>query len=176
RKHAGLELYYQPKMCLVSQQVCGAEALLRWQHPSLGWVSPGEFIPVAEQSHLCVRLDRWVIKQVLQQVKSWQQQGVDVPNIAVNLSAHQLDQEDFADWLTSEVAHEGLEPSVIQLEITEGAMIRNGKAAVALLEQLQAQGFSISLDDFGTGYSSLSYLDSLPLNELKIDRSFLQRI
>jgi diguanylate cyclase (GGDEF)-like protein/PAS domain S-box-containing protein len=176
RKHAGLELYYQPKMCLVSQQVCGAEALLRWQHPNLGWISPGEFIPVAEQSHLCVRLDRWVIKQVLQQVKSWQQQGVDVPNIAVNLSAHQLDQEDFADWLTSEVAYEGLEPSVIQLEITEGAMIRNGKAAVALLEQLQAQGFSISLDDFGTGYSSLSYLDSLPLNELKIDRSFLQRI
>ncbi|WP_310697269.1 EAL domain-containing protein [Marinospirillum sp.] len=176
RKHAGLELYYQPKICLVSQQICGAEALLRWQHPNLGWISPAEFIPVAEQTHLCVRLDRWVIKQALQQIKSWQQQGVDVPSIAVNLSAHQLDQEDFASWLASEVAHEGLNPSVIQLEITEGAMIRNGEAAVALLEQLQAQGFSISLDDFGTGYSSLSYLDSLPLNELKIDRSFLQRI
>ncbi|WP_114417989.1 putative bifunctional diguanylate cyclase/phosphodiesterase [Marinospirillum perlucidum] len=175
-KQPGLELYFQPKICLSKRCLCGAEALLRWNHPLLGWISPGEFIPIAEQTRLCVRLDRWVIRQALMHIREWLQAGYEVPTLAVNLSAHQLDQDDFADWLAAEVRREGLQPNVIQLEITEGAMIRNGEAATCLLGELQSRGFQISLDDFGTGYSSLSYLDSLPLNELKIDRSFLQRI
>ncbi|SFC48259.1 PAS domain S-box-containing protein/diguanylate cyclase (GGDEF) domain-containing protein [Marinospirillum celere] len=176
QQEPGLQLYFQPKVCLASGRICGAEALLRWQHPTLGWVSPGEFIPIAEQSHLCVRLDRWVLSRVVEHLASWKARGLGLYQLAVNLSAHQLDQEDFAEWLDTRVQSAGLKASNLQLEITEGAMIRNGDAAVALLKDLQQRGYSISLDDFGTGYSSLSYLDSLPLNELKIDRSFLPRL
>lgn len=173
---AQLSLYYQPKICLHTQSLCGAEALLRWQHPEIGMISPGEFIPIAEQSSLSVRLDRWVLRRVCSQIHHWLQLGLNPPQIAVNLSAYQLDQEDFADWLTELVKAYQLQPQRLQLEITETAMIRNGDSALRLLSSLQHRGFSISLDDFGTGYSSLAYLNSLPLNELKIDQGFVQQI
>ncbi|MDR9468743.1 bifunctional diguanylate cyclase/phosphodiesterase [Marinospirillum sp.] len=171
-----LELYYQPKICLQNRCVVSSEALLRWQHPQLGSISPAEFIPLVEGTSLGVRLDRWVLSQVSEQLACWVRQGVSFPQVAVNLSTAQLTQEDFPEWLAARMQYLNLPPACLQLEITEGAMISNDQMAFDLLHRLQHLGFSLALDDFGTGYSSLSYLSKLPLDELKIDRSFIMQI
>lgn len=171
-----LQIYYQPKVSLPDQHLCGCEALLRWQHPELGWISPADFIPLAEQSGLSVHLDRWVIRQVLKQQRDRQLLGARPFQVSVNLSANQLDQKDFASWLDKEVKTQLLTPDQLMLEITETAMIKSDATALRLVNQLQQAGFQLSMDDFGTGYSSLAYLAKLPLDELKVDRSFLLKI
>ena len=169
----GLSLYYQPQVRPDDGKVMAMEALLRWQHPKLGALSPAEFIPVAEQSAQSVRLDRWVIEQVCMQVALWRQGYANVPVVSVNLSAHQFRESDFADWLQACVTRAGIKPECIKLEVTETTMMTQRENCVAMLGRLRQLGFKISLDDFGTGYSALACLHQFPLDELKIDRSFM---
>nr|WP_237332759.1 GGDEF domain-containing phosphodiesterase [Zobellella iuensis] len=169
----GLSLHFQPQICPQSGALCGLETLLRWRHPVLGPVSPAEFIPVAEQSGLSVRLDRWVIERVCEQVAAWQARHPGLPVVSVNLGAQQFSQPDFADWLQDCVVRAGIRPEQLKLEVTETTMMANTESCVAMLGRLRQLGFRISLDDFGTGYSALSCLHRFPLDELKIDRSFM---
>ena len=168
-----LSLHYQPKMDLHTGQIVGAEALLRWSDPNLGNVSPAQFIPVAENCGLITALGKQVIRMAVQQINTWQQQGLNVPAIAINLSGHQLRDSRFAETLLSELRQAQVEPRALVLELTESMLIERIDMTATLLEKLVALGFKISIDDFGTGYSSLSYLKRLPLHELKIDRSFI---
>ncbi|MGP7733671.1 putative bifunctional diguanylate cyclase/phosphodiesterase [Oceanimonas smirnovii] len=169
----GVSLHYQPQVCSVDERIVGVEALLRWTHPRLDMISPAEFIPVAEQSGLSVRLDRWVIEQVCTQLAAWREQGMMPPMVSVNLCAQQFSQADFCDWLMVTMARFGLPHSLIKLEVTESTMMDQLDTGINMLQQLRDQGFKLSLDDFGTGYSALSCLHWFPLDELKIDRSFM---
>lgn len=169
----GLSLFYQPQVRPGDGKIMAMEALLRWQHATLGALSPAEFIPVAEQSAQSVRLDRWVIEQVCVQVALWRQRFTEVPVVSVNLSASQFSEPDFADWLQACVARAGIWPESIKLEVTETTMMTQKDNCVAMLGRLRLLGFRISLDDFGTGYSALACLHQFPLDELKIDRSFM---
>ncbi|MFP2769484.1 putative bifunctional diguanylate cyclase/phosphodiesterase [Oceanisphaera sp. KMM 10153] len=169
----GLSLHYQPQVCSSSGEILAMEALLRWQHPTLGPVFPDEFIAVAEQSGQSVRLDRWVLEQVCAQVANWLQDYPQLPMVSVNLSAQQFSQPDFADWLQACVDNAGIAPTRLKLEVTETTMMEHTDTCVAMLERLRQMGFRISLDDFGTGYSALACLHQYPLDELKIDRSFM---
>lgn len=167
----GLNLHYQPQVCPDTGEIRAIEALLRWQHPKLGVLSPAEFIPIAEQSGQSVNLDRWVIKQVCIQIALWRQQFSQIPVVSINLSAQQLTQSDFAYWVQSCVASAGIQASAIKLEVTENTMMEPGCAL--MLDELRALGFKVSLDDFGTGYSALASLHKFAFDELKIDRSFM---
>lgn len=169
----GLSLCYQPQVCPTDGKVMALEALIRWQHPTLGALSPAEFIPIAEQSAQSVRLDRWVIEQVCAQIATWKKSYARVPIISVNLSAQQFSEIDFADWLLACVTRAGISPQCIKLEVTETTMMVHKETCISMLVRLRKLGFLISLDDFGTGYSALSCLHLYPLDELKIDRSFM---
>lgn len=167
-----LQVYLQPQFN--QQQVrVGAEALLRWQHPQQGWISPSEFVPVAEHSDLIVALDRWVVEQVLDFLEQQQEKGTDW-QVSVNISPRHFAQQDFATWLQNQLQGRRVQPHQIQLELTEGVLIDDVQATVSTMNQLAASGFRFALDDFGTGYSSLAYIKNLPLHELKIDRAFVQ--
>lgn len=172
-KGGGLSLNFQPKVLLESGQVYGAEALLRWCHPELGPLSPAVFIPLAEESGLIVDIGTWVLHKTCECLVEWRKTGLKPPQIAVNLSVQQLEQEGFPDWLESLLHVHNLDISLLELEITETALMKNELKALMTLARLKERGFRIALDDFGTGYSSLSYLRKLPLSTLKIDRSFI---
>ncbi len=169
-------LYFQPKLDMTTSTVNGAEALIRWDHPDKGLLSPYEFIEVAEQSGLIVNIGEWVIKQACLQATAWMEMGVKDFRVAVNLSTVQLRQEGFSERILEIVEAAGISPEQLELEITETVIMDNLETAVETLGRLHKQGFWISIDDFGTGYSSLNYLKHLPLDTLKIDRSFLQDI
>ena len=169
-------LYYQPKLDMATSTVNGAEALIRWDHPKKGLLSPYEFIDVAEQSGLIVNIGEWVIKQACLQVKAWMNLSDKDFRVAVNLSTVQLRQKGFSERIVEIVEAAGILPSQLELEITETVIMDNLETAVDTLGRLHKKGFWISIDDFGTGYSSLNYLKHLPLDTLKIDRSFLQDI
>lgn len=169
----GLSLHYQPQVFPGSGEVLAMEALLRWQHPRLGSISPAEFIPVAEQSGQSVRLDRWVIEQVCSQIAEWRHHYPQLPVVSINLSAQQFSQPDFADWLQACIQEAGIKAEWLKLEVTETAMMTHKDTCVVMLGRLRDLGFKISLDDFGTGYSALACLHQFPLDELKIDRSFM---
>ncbi len=169
-------VYYQPKVNVKSGTMTGMEALLRWQHPELGFVSPAIFIPVAEESGLINEIGSWVLRQACLQARLWQSKGYQIVPIAVNLSARQLKQGNFTLNVLSILRDVGLEARYLVLEITESMLMDMGEAGVADLEQLRAAGIKLALDDFGTGYSSLSRLKNLPLDSLKIDQSFVRDI
>lgn len=167
-----LTLVFQPKVDAVTRECVGFEALLRWRHPELGWVSPAAFIPVAERFGLMPEIGQWVLEESLRTLARWQQAGL-YTRLAINLSTQQLEQSDFVASLQAGLARHSIQPSLVCLEITESvAMLRPG-ATRERLERLRALGVELAIDDFGTGYSSLSYLHTLPVNELKIDRSFV---
>ena len=170
-------LHYQPILSLVDSRVVGFEALARWQHPQRGYVSPEKFIPLAEETGMIIPLGWWVLQSACYQLKEWQLQ-FDNPDltIAVNISQKQFSQPHLIDSLIGIVQTTGLEPCCLQLEITESLLMQDIKITMETLEQLKALGFGLHLDDFGTGYSSLSYLHSLPIDTLKIDRSFVRAI
>ncbi len=169
----GFEVHYQPKFTLPDRQMCGMEALLRWPHPELGMVPPSEFIPVAEDTGLIIELGAYVLREACRQNRVWQQaEGGTVP-VAVNLSASQFVRRDLATLITSILQESGLEPELLELEITESVLLRNAEEALAVLSRLRQLGILIALDDFGTGYSSLSYLQRFPIDKIKIDRSFV---
>lgn len=170
------ELHFQPKVMAASGQLVGFEALLRWRHPTMGLVSPQQFIPLAEQTGLIVGIGRWVLEETCRQVQQWRTDGVmDVP-VAVNVSAIQFRQDDLGKTIAEVLAHSGLPPDRLHIEITESVMIDGHDDLYRVLTEIRAQGIKVALDDFGTGYSSLSYLKRFPVDYVKIDRSFVRDI
>jgi diguanylate cyclase (GGDEF)-like protein/PAS domain S-box-containing protein len=167
-----LRLYYQPKVSLRSGRIVGAEALLRWRHPVRGLVSPGVFIPVAEETGLILDLGAWVLEEACRQVKEWREANLIMPPIAVNLSARQFD-AGLPKRIATVLERYGVQPDQINLEITESLLVRGTDNVIAIMNQLVAMGMALALDDFGTGYSSLAYLKKFPISTLKIDRSFV---
>ncbi|NGZ85555.1 putative bifunctional diguanylate cyclase/phosphodiesterase [Duganella aceris] len=167
-----LALFYQPKVSLRSGRIVGAEALLRWRHPLRGLVSPGVFIPVAEETGLILDLGEWVLEEACRQVREWRDANLIMPPIAVNLSARQFD-AGLPHRIAVVLERYGVQPDQINLEITESLLVRGTDNVIAIMNQLVAMGMSLALDDFGTGYSSLAYLKKFPISTLKIDRSFV---
>ena len=176
-EHSSFQAVFQPIRELSSQRFAGVEALVRWNHPEWGLVSPGEFIPMAESTGMIVEIGRWMIRQSCLQFAVWQEEfGEDALDwVTVNLSTRQLLDDRLVDDAQTALEEAGMHPSALKLEITESAVMENSDQAMAQLEALKQLGIQLCLDDFGTGYSSLSYLHDLPVDFLKIDRSFVQR-
>ena len=171
-----LVLHYQPQYRLDDDRLCGLEALVRWQHPERGLLGPDQFIPLAEETQLIVPLGWQVIEQACQQMSRWLEQGLDVPLVAINISPHQLLQADFIPRLNALADGFGLERKRIELEITESMIQQDPDFVIQQLQRLRLSGYHLALDDFGTGFSSLDRLKYLPLNRLKIDKSFTRDI
>ncbi|WP_348749009.1 putative bifunctional diguanylate cyclase/phosphodiesterase [Pseudomonas rhodesiae] len=167
-------LHYQPKLDLRSGRIVGAEALIRWFQPRSGWVSPADFIPVAEDSGLIVPLTQWVLRQACEQAQAWRGMGLPPLCMSVNVSPIDFRQRDFVDNLADILKQTGLPPARLELEITESVLMQNVDETVAILQKIKAMGVRLALDDFGTGYSSLSYLRRFPIDVLKIDQSFVR--
>jgi len=170
------ELHYQPQVDLVSSQILGAEALIRWQHPDWGLVSPAEFIPLAEETGLILPIGEWVLAEACAQARAWHDAGHAGLRIAVNLSGRQLSQKDLPGIVASTLKRCGVVRGTLELEITESLLMQDLEQTADTLEALVALGVTVSMDDFGTGYSSLSYLKRLPIDVLKIDQSFVRDI
>jgi diguanylate cyclase (GGDEF)-like protein/PAS domain S-box-containing protein len=168
------ELHYQPKMKLATGAVSGFEALLRWRHPERGLVAPFEFIGILEETGLILAVGEWVIAEVCRQLRAWSALYESVPPVAINLSARQLGQAGFADTVRAIVDTAGVDPRLLEFELTESMLMLDPEAAVRILTDLKRQGMRLSVDDFGTGYSSLAYLKRFPLDALKIDRTFVR--
>jgi diguanylate cyclase (GGDEF)-like protein len=169
-------VHYQPQYDVTLKKLVGFEALVRWQHPERGLVSPYEFIGVAEEIGLIVDIDRYVMQASLSLFKQWRQQGLDVGVLSLNLSMRQLEQDDFFTEVSRRLEEHDFRPEWLGFEVTEGSIMKNPQKAIRLLEKLSALGISIAIDDFGTGYSSLEYLKRLPVDKLKIDRSFVKDV
>ena len=169
-------LHYQPLVVPGTHKVVAAEALLRWNHPELGLVSPGDFIPLAEDTGLIIPVGEWVLAEVCRQLRQWQAQGRDVLNIAVNISARQFRDRAFLPTVQRILAGAGIKPAQLTLELTESMLMDEALDTIRMLGQLHEMGFTIAMDDFGTGYSSLSYLKRFPIDILKIDRVFIRDI
>ena len=166
-------LHYQPKIELASGRICGLEALIRWQDPTGGLVAPGHFIPLLEETGLIIEVGRWALAQALDDYRDWKARGYDAPRVAVNVSSIQLRQKDFVDTVSNVIAEMKGVPHGLDIEITESLIMQDIEGNIVKLKALRDMGLNISIDDFGTGYSSLGYLARLPVDTLKIDRSFI---
>ncbi|CAM4037579.1 EAL domain-containing protein [Pseudoalteromonas byunsanensis] len=175
-EHDEFELYFQPLQCLASGRISSVECLLRWNDPNLGMISPAQFIPLAEELGLIIKLDQWVINKACESMALWRRQGSDIRRIAINVSAQHLCQGDLAITVANSLSKHCLDGRFIELELTESSFISNLHEAKSELQKLKSLGVSIALDDFGTGYSALSYLTKLPIDTLKIDASFVAKI
>ena len=169
-------LYYQPQVSLVDKKITGLEALIRWQHPERGLLSPAHFVPLAEESGLIEPIGLWIVREASERFRAWLNKGIDFGTIAVNLSVRQIRAEDFVERIVGIVNDVKLDTKYIELEITESTSMGNAAEIISALSKLNALGFSLSIDDFGTGYSSLSYLEKFPISKVKIDRCFLSDI
>ena len=167
-------LHYQPQWHTGSWQITGAEALIRWQHPELGEVSPDDFIPLAEKSGLIIPIGEWALRESCVQLRKWQARGFKSLKLAINVSGRQFREQRQADTLIRILAETGLDPRCIELELTESSLLANTDRVVESLLKLKAAGVKLAIDDFGTGFSSLEYLSRLPLDTLKIDKSFVK--
>ena len=170
------ELYYQPKVDVRTGLVAGVETLVRWRHPERGIVPPGEFIGIAEDSGLIGAIGDWVLSEACRQNAEWHAAGLRGLQLAVNVSGHQFRDKGLAARVREALGDKGLDPRCLTIELTEGVMIEDAKGNVDVLHELKDIGVKLSVDDFGTGYSSLSYLEQFPLDELKVDRSFVSKI
>ncbi|HRI93564.1 MAG TPA: EAL domain-containing protein [Accumulibacter sp.] len=168
-----LRLHFQPKVDAASGRMSGAEALVRWQHPRLGLLAPGQFIGLAEECGLIVALGDWVVAAAARHLKQWSNAGLDPVRVSVNLASPSFQQDDIAEKLADAVRRVGISPRQLVLELTESLLMVDAERTIIRLHSLRERGFSLSLDDFGTGYSSLSYLKRFPIDELKIDRAFV---
>jgi diguanylate cyclase (GGDEF)-like protein len=166
-------VFYQPAVDLQTGDLVGIESLVRWQHPERGLVGPDQFIALTEETGLIVPLGSWVLREACRQWKRWEESGTPTPRISVNLSARQLGQPDLVDVVVDVLDETGMDPARLSLEITESTVLEDTESALGTLEALKGQGVRISLDDFGTGYASLALLKRLPVDELKVDRSFV---
>jgi diguanylate cyclase (GGDEF)-like protein/PAS domain S-box-containing protein len=169
-------VFYQPQTNAKENKLIGMEALVRWNHPTMGMISPDKFIPIAEETGLIVNLDRWTMKTAMKQIVQWEQEGLNPGKLALNLAIKQLQQDDFLDVLTQMIKDVGIEPDALELEVTEGGIMQNPEKAIVILQNISDLGIELAIDDFGTGYSSLSYLKKLPINKLKIDQSFIREL
>jgi diguanylate cyclase (GGDEF)-like protein/PAS domain S-box-containing protein len=169
-------LHYQPKLDLKRDEVCGVEALLRWQRPGSALIPPGEFIPLLEETGLIVEVGDWVVEEACRQLAAWQREGADPVPIAINLSPRQFRARDLAARIRRAMRKHGVRAGMLECEITETSVMADPEHAVGVLDELKAAGVTLSVDDFGTGYSSLSYLRRFPIDELKIDRSFVRDV
>lgn len=171
-----LLLHYQPQVDMASGCIIGMEALLRWQHPVMGLVSPGKFIPLAEETGLIIPIGKWVLQQACRQAMLWQKAGYPAWTMAVNISPKQFWQADLLDAIEQALEEAGLDPALLELEITETAIMQDAEKAIETMRQVRERGIRLAIDDFGTGYSSLSCLQRFPLSKLKIDQSFTRDI
>jgi diguanylate cyclase (GGDEF)-like protein len=169
-----LSLHYQPKVDLVTGQITGVEALLRWTHPDLGMLSPMQFIPLAEETGLIVPIGRWVLKEACAQNTAWQHRGLRPVSMAVNLSPRQFVDENLLQDIDGALVSCGMSPTLLQLEVTESMVMQNVPRAIKLLDAIQSRGIRLAIDDFGTGYSSMSLMKQFPIDTIKIDRSFVR--
>lgn len=169
-------VYYQPQVDAVSEKLIGVEALIRWQHPKMGMVSPAKFIPLAEETGLIVDIDRWVMRIAMKQVATWYAEGLNPGVLALNLAMKQIQSNDFVELLAYNMTVNDFKPEWLELEVTEGQVMVRPDDAIVKLKEINDLGIAIAIDDFGTGYSSLSYLKRLPINKLKIDQSFVQDV
>jgi len=171
-----LLLLYQPKVGMRDGQVSGVEALVRWQHPTQGMVSPTEFVPVAEDAGLILAIGEWVLRTACRQVLAWREQGLPLMRVAVNLSLRQFSHESLMHVLREVLNQTGIDPGLLELEITEDMVLRNPERAVRVVGQIKDLGVRMVIDDFGTGYSSLNHLKRLPVDCVKIDRSLIREL
>jgi diguanylate cyclase (GGDEF)-like protein len=171
-----LVVFYQPLIDLSNNKLIGMEALLRWQHPEKGMISPGDFIPLAEETGLIEPIGDWVLRAACEQNKEWQDAGYPAVKVSVNMSARQFSNKNLVENISNVLEETGLKPEHLGIEITESVIMQDVKSTIAKLQKLHNMGVSLSIDDFGTGYSSLSYLKLFPINDLKIDRSFVFNI
>ena len=169
-------LHYQPRIDLASGKICGMEALLRWNHPELGTISPAEFIPVTEETGLIHELGDWVLNTACAQHRAWQDAGLPRMLLSVNVSSKQFTCHDVTESIVSALKASRLDPKDLEIEITESVLIKDDEATAMALRDMRAMGLRISLDDFGTGYSSLSYLTRFPLDTLKMDLCFIRDV
>jgi diguanylate cyclase len=169
-------LHYQPQISLATGEITGAEALIRWQHPSRGLVLPAQFISIAEDSGLILPIGQWVIRETCRQVHEWIVSGLHAVSVSVNVSSLEFRSEGFLEGLRGILNDSHLAPRYLGLELTETAVMRHAKSSIAVLGDLKAIGVRLSLDDFGTGYSSLGYLKWIPIDCLKIDQSFIHNV
>jgi EAL domain-containing protein (putative c-di-GMP-specific phosphodiesterase class I) len=169
-----LHLHYQPQLSIRDGRVIGVEALLRWQHPEFGMVSPAEFVPIAESSGQIIPIGEWVLRTAVHQLKTWLDSGLQPMIMAVNLSAVQFRHPDLPGLVTQILDAAQLAPQYLELELTEGVAMYNPQGAIAVMDDLHRRGIRMSIDDFGTGYSSLSYLKKFKVYKLKIDQSFVR--
>jgi len=174
--HGGFELHYQPQVFAKTEQLWGAEALVRWRHPERGLVPPADFIPLAEETGLIIPLGDWVFAQAARQVTAWRKQGLANLVVAVNISAVQFRKDDFIERIKSILKEENAVAHSIELELTESILMHDMESSIQTLNDLRELGFRIAIDDFGTGFSSLNYLRRLPINVLKIDQSFIREM
>jgi len=171
-----LTLHYQPKVNLNTRKITGAEALIRWTHPTQGPIPPGRFIPVAEDCGLILPIGNWVLREACRQAQAWVDAGLPHSTIAVNISAIQFRDENFLEVVSGALKDSGLDPRSLELELTESVLMKHAESAESVLKTLRARGVQVAVDDFGTGYSSLSYLRRFPIDALKIDQSFVRQI
>ncbi|BCJ94903.1 hypothetical protein acsn021_24720 [Anaerocolumna cellulosilytica] len=169
-------VFYQPQMDLQTDRIVGFEALIRWNHPEKGIIPPGEFISLAEETGLIVPIGTWVLQEACYQLKQWEDMGYTNLIVAVNISVRQFKDQDFVQMVKTVVEETGVNPSCLELEITETIALQDMEYTISIIEKLREMGVVFSLDDFGTGYSSMSYLKRLPVNNLKIDKSFLDTV
>ncbi len=167
------ELHYQPKVDTQNGIIRSAEALLRWRHPERGQIGPADFIPIVEETGQIGPIGNWVLKEACRQARVWQQQGLPPLRIAVNISAVQFHQPGLVDYITRTLRESQLDPRCLEVELTESCVMSNAEESIAVLEDLSRMGVMVSIDDFGTGYSSMSYLRRLPIDKLKIDKTFV---
>ena len=170
----GFRLYYQPKVDAETNKLVGAEALIRWIDSEKGFISPGTFIPMAEENGLIIPIGNWVLRESCRQNKVWQDKGLNPITVSINVSARQFNMPNFVDIVRGALEHSGLDPKYLELEITEGMLVSDVQIVINRLNTLRELGCPIAIDDFGTGYSSLGYLTQFPVTTLKIDKSFIQ--
>jgi EAL domain-containing protein (putative c-di-GMP-specific phosphodiesterase class I) len=175
RRHE-LTLHYQPKIDLKTGAITGAEALLRWTHPTRGSIPPLQFIPIAEDSGMILPIGAWVLREACTQARTWMDEGLPFATMAVNVSAVQFRDKNFLSELFSILSDTGMNPRSLELEVTESVLMKHPEVTAPILKALREKGIQVSLDDFGTGYSSLSYLQLFPIDALKIDQSFIRKI
>jgi diguanylate cyclase (GGDEF)-like protein len=169
-------LHYQPKVDLRTGAINGAEALIRWTHPTRGLVPPGQFIPVAEECGLILPIGKWVLREACKQARAWVNAGMPMLSMAVNISSMEFRDDNFLDGVFAILDETGMDPRSLELELTESVLMKRAESAASVLQTLRGRGVQVAVDDFGTGYSSLSYLRKFPIDALKIDQSFVRQI
>ena len=174
-KNEEFQIVYQPQLSLKSNKIVGFEALVRWNQPDMGVLAPYKFIPIAEETNLIIPLGEWIIKKVCEQAKKWHDMGYNL-NAGINISAKQFNQDKIVEVIKNTISNTGINPNLIELELTESIIMKNVKRTLKICTKLKKMGVNISVDDFGTGYSSLSYLKHFPIDKLKIDQSFISNL